>query len=94
MDIKLILVIFGVQLLLLSMETYPEKLVEILAGILMEEKNIQPITSNLLRVIILKVIKLMVQMIFGALLPTLNTEKFLENQKEINAGTLMEDKST
>ena len=94
MDIKLILVIFGVQLLLLSMETYPEKLVEILAGILMEEKNIQPITSNLLRVIILKVIKLMVQMIFGALLPTLNTEKFLENQKVINVGTLMEDKST
>ena len=94
MDIKLILVIFGVQLLLLSMETYPEKLVEILAGILMEEKNIQPITSNLLRVIILKVIKLMVQMIFGALLLTMNTEKFLENQKVINVGTLMEDKST
>ena len=67
MDIRLILVIFGVQLLILSMEIYPEKLVEILAGTLMVEKNIKLITSNLLRVIILKVIKLMQQMIFGAL---------------------------
>ena len=67
MDIRLILVIFGVQLLILSMEIYPEKLVGILAGTLMVEKNIKLITSNLLRVIILKVIKLMQQMIFGAL---------------------------
>ena len=67
MDIRLILVIFGVQLLILSMEKSLEKLVEILAGTLMVEKNIKLITSNLLRVIILKVIKLMQQMIFGAL---------------------------
>ena len=94
MDIRLILVIFGVQLLKLNMEKYPVKLVVILAGTLMVEKNIKLTNSNLLRVIILKVIKLMGLVIFGAPLLTLNTEKFLENQMAINVGTLMEDMST
>ena len=68
MEIRLMVQVhFGVQLQKLSMEKYLEKLKEILAGTPMVEKNIKLTSLNLLRVLNLKVIKMIRQIIFGAL---------------------------
>ena len=95
MEIRLMVqVLFGVQLHSQSMEKFLEKLKEILAGTLMVEKNIKLTSLNLLRVLNLKVIKMIRQIMFGALLPTPITVTFLEKQKAITAGILTEERST